>query len=331
MGRSSKYTRKYLKYKHKYNKLLQELGLDETEEEAAELSGDVELSNEYDNTMILTTNTYEELPDVKPDDEILVDDMDARFENTNKMPYLIGQFKKEEAIIYDIDNFDRSVFISINKKPVDNNKVLYIKTVDDFDALTLSYGIMRKKKLYIDWDKINARYKGICIRLTATNERDLDIPYNGKTVESWLNYDFGNDLLDKVILFERRPGNKIYAPLEIIITSPFKGKVVDSFAVDETLFARIKDTVRHDRILFIDTLKDFDKFTNRYGFIGKKDGIEFININWAKVKEHYIGFYINKDTGLKEDRYLVAFFDSKRYSSWVSKLNLEIGFVYLFD
>lgn len=53
---------------------------------------------------------------------------------------------------------------------------------------------------------------------------------------------------------------------------------------------------RKDKILFIDTIKDFDIFTKKYG-LPKKVGNQFhhVFIQWDKVSENFKGFYLNGD------------------------------------
>lgn len=73
-----------------------------------------------------------------------------------------------------------------------------------------------------------------------------------------------------------------------------------------------KDIIVADNILQINSIDDFDNFTNKYGLIHKDKLI----INWPKVSKKYEGIYINDS--LRTDRQDVLPFGSETKESWLS-------------
>lgn len=77
-----------------------------------------------------------------------------------------------------------------------------------------------------------------------------------------------------------------------------------------------------NKILVIDSIDQFDIFTNKYGSLkvytsghsDYKNGQIFIN--WNKVSNDYKGFYLDYNNELKMRRYTKAPFGSSLYNSW---------------
>jgi len=235
----------------------------------------------------------------------------------------IGLYGKARGKIYEENDFDTSLFIKLENTP-SISKILLIDNTADFDEFTSQYGKINKKdnNIYISWDIVAKKYKGFYLKSVAINNREEDIPYNGKTIKSWIYNDFKN--IDKIIIFKKIiiPNIKLKT-----ITKPFKAKIVDSYSIKEDEFLKITDPIIHSGILFIDNIKSFDKFTNKYGSILKSD----IIINWIQVAKDYDGFCIDKNNNFEKDRYEKAFYENKLFTSWWNLSKLIAGMIYIFE
>lgn len=109
------------------------------------------------------------------------------------------------------------------------------------------------------------------------------------------------------------------------ITSPFVGYVNDSYLFDEDKFTHINDPSR-DKILIIDNIKDFDKFSNMYGYVKNK----VIKIDWRNVNMYFAGIYIDDKVDFKKDRYDKAYYADKKVKSWWKRDDIQYGLVYMF-
>lgn len=81
---------------------------------------------------------------------------------------------------------------------------------------------------------------------------------------------------------------------------------------DETRFtlttnANIPD---NQKILYIDTVENFDLFTNLYGYTDAN----FLDIHWTKVFNDFQGFKLN--SSLFYERFFNAHYNGKEYISW---------------
>jgi len=65
------------------------------------------------------------------------------------------------------------------------------------------------------------------------------------------------------------------------------------------------------KVLYIDTIHDFDLFTNTYGHLEHNTSI---GINWWKVFNDFKGFKLN--SALFHDRFFHAYLNNKEYYSW---------------
>lgn len=84
----------------------------------------------------------------------------------------------------------------------------------------------------------------------------------------------------------------------------------------------IKDGKDKTKILMIETLDDFDEFTERYGFTINNG--QRVSIKWTDVANDYHGLFINQ--GLENDREDKCFFDGETYDSWwVEWIATEVG------
>lgn len=237
----------------------------------------------------------------------------------------VGLHGVMQGKVFEYADFEENEYIKFGSGNI--KKILVINNIDSFDKFTEKYGKMNKKekKVHVQWNLVAEHYRGIYIETSALGSRKDIMPYKNKTTtENWLNYDY--DYLDKVIIFVK--------PRKIIhhktIDSPFHGKVVDHYSIDDNDFVHISAPIIHDKILSIDDTKSFDKFTNRYGYLKTKNNKPRIYIKWNNVKKDYDGIYIDKDADLS-DRYNTAFYNDKKYKSWFKKSDIIPGMVYLFS
>lgn len=237
----------------------------------------------------------------------------------------VGLFGEARGKEYDYGEFGPLDFITL-KSYHDKTKILMINNKDSFDDFTEKYGRLNKKdkQVYIRWKKVSRQYRGIYITSSALDDREKVIPFRGKTVNNWIEYDYNN--IDKVILFKKEP-SILYRRR---IHEPFKGYIVDNFAIDIKDFASIFEPITHDKILVINDVKSFDIFTKRYGKLSQSNGELFISIKWDLVSHDYDGIYIEEDNFLRKNRYAKAYFDEKIYNSWWKRSDFVFNMVYLF-
>ena len=325
------YKQKYYKYKNKYTKWIKENGLndpdigDEDHVENLEYVPDEELDIDRLNEEEIDEN-LEKMLMKRQNFEGFETDSSIEYvsEDLQQDIFDVGLLGKARGKSFDFGDFDKDEFIQLNKP--NKSKILRINNKDSFDTFTEKYGAINKKdkKVHIKWDLVNKDYKGVFIESSALSDRDDTIPFMGRTVPNWVEYDFNH--LDEVIIFKK------YRNLQHSkeISRPFKGNVVDEYAIDETEFSRITEPITNNKILLIDDIRGFDKFTAKYGLVKTKKNGSFIDINWDNLRIDYDGFYIDKDNNFNEDRYENAFYDGKLYKSWWIKNEIESGVVYLF-
>lgn len=236
----------------------------------------------------------------------------------------VGVWGKARGRIYSFDEFDNDEYITINQKPK-KSKILKIQTIDDFDTFTSKYGFIKNDMLYISWDKVANKYKGFYLSSSSQGARTTDVPFGDKTFPNWVDNDYG--FIDNVILFDKL--RELFNYKEI--KEPFKAKLVEPISIPYDDFINIFDPITSNKILFIDNIKAFDKFTNLFGLLRKKNKIQYISINWRKVNKLYDGFLIDIDNDFLKDREDVAFFKGEKYESWVNRNGLGAGIVYVFD
>ena len=346
------YKKKYYKYKSKCSKLTKESGMasndpdkgDGQNEDVLDPIPDEELdfdriSEDEINNNIEKIFLNRQKIDTNTEDNIMYKDIDQKV-------FDVGLFGKARGKSFDISDFDKSDFVKLNKSNKNNRgnkneknnnkiqKILKISDKNSFDDFTEKYGFINEKdqKLYIDWSLVYKHYKGILIESSSLGDRDDFVPFKNKTATNWVDYDF--DHLDEVVIFKRF--RNLMKSQKII--KPFKGHAVDEYAIDKADFVRITDTNvnTHDKILLIDDVKSFDKFTVKYGSIkmmkdkSNKNITHFIDIDWNKIRTEYDGFYIDKDNDFQNNRYKYAFFKDEICYSWWAKNEIQAGIVYLF-
>lgn len=329
------YKKKYYKYKNKYLKLLKGGDFDIPEifdgydsDDLNPMDNDeleLDLSSEIESEEEVEKKASEHEKFLGFDIENTYYNLD---ENLKQDVWDVGIFGNARARIYLLSDFDKSNFVKFND-PSDKTKILIINNENDFDNFTDKYGKYDKKdnNIYINWKKVAHKYKGVYLTSSSQGELEEDIPHLSRTASNWINYDYNEKFLDNVIIFTKIRNLINFKE----ITKPFKGKIVDEYAVDEKEFARLSDQITHDKILLIDDIMSFDKFTNEYGFLiqKKKKNISFIDIDWNKVNRDFDGFYIDKDIDFYK-RLNKAFYKGKIYESWVKKNEIEQGVVYIF-
>ncbi|ARF10013.1 hypothetical protein Indivirus_8_3 [Indivirus ILV1] len=319
------YKTKYYKYKNKYLDLVKEEGFNDPDKVDAYDSPDLdhapeeiddsvqELDNEINENleeMIMKKENFEGFDTKK---------IDFVTEDLQQVIIDIGEFGKARGKIYDVGEFDKSLFTNVSK--ANKNKILELKDKNSFDIFTNRYGKPVRGKLFINWKMVAGDYRGIYIASSVLGDREEDIPFFDKTSDNWLNYDYNR--LDDVIIFQKIRDLINFKK----ITKPFVGKMVDEYAIGEEEFARFNDPLTYDKIIMINDSKSFDKFTNKYGMISNDQ----IKIDWNAVNHDYAGFYIDKDNDFFEKRSNKAYYQGEKYFSWVEKYNIHKGIVYLFD
>lgn len=330
------YKDKYYKYKTKYLEWLKDQkegsgsldpdkgdGKDEDILESvpdSELEFDSEEEQEFNKDLEEKVNNRQNFEgfDADPGADFITDDL-------QQDTFDIGMYGKARGKTFEFDDFDNNEFVRLGRP--NKLKILMINNKNSFDDFTEKYGCINKKdnKLYIEWNKVNKHYKGIYITSAALSDRDDTIPFMGRTKENWIDYDFNH--LDDVVIFKKYR-NLVHSRK---ISRPFKGHAVDNYSVEETEFSRITDPITNDKILLIDDIKSFDKFTRTYGIVTpSKTSNPFISIKWNQVKKDYDGIYIDKDNDFEKDRFAKAYLNNKIYDSWWEKSNVEAGVVYLF-
>ena len=315
------YERGYREYKRKYL-----LAMDGSNPD--KVDSDDEMSIEEFPDDYQSFDTPEELEIIDNLNNMIMrkETMDPLSENFSQVVRDIGSQGQARGKIYDISEIDNSLFTTIKKHP-SKHKILMLKNYNDFDMFTQKFGKMNKKNnnVYIEWRKVSNMYKGVYVMSSVIGDRYEDMPYMGRTKSSWINYDY--DYIDDVVIFIKQRS----LMMSRHISEPFNGRIVDGYSIDEDEFVKISDPVTNDKILLLDNVKSFDKFTNKYGFLIKNKKSQSVDIDWHKVNKDYDGFSIDKDNDFHEDRYEIAFFKDNRYQSWWINNQIEGGIVYLFN
>ncbi len=112
-----------------------------------------------------------------------------------------------------------------------------------------------------------------------------------------------------------------------------RGTTKKEFETDKLDYTTLKKPDRK-KILKLDTLDDFDNFTEKYAYLhtfkdrSPKYGLQqLLLIKWDKVAKKYGGIFINQ--GLTADRFENAFYKGETYRSWW-KYDLQINDVVVF-
>lgn len=238
-----------------------------------------------------------------------VGDSNITTEKINKI-VPIGKIygKIQEITKFKEDDYINNVFPN-------KGKILRIQDKDTFDAFTDMYGYVKKKFLLIKWKIVEKDFRGIIIN-SLVDDRVNSATFKGEVYTSWVINEY--KYIDNVIIFIKQEQVKY----EKQITEPFKGYIMDHYAIDDQTYVGVNDKITHDKIVVIDNIKHFDQFTTRYGD-GKK-------IDWKKVNGDYIGFYIMDDIELSKNRRKKCFHNGKLVNSWWQAYKLKSGLVYMF-
>ncbi len=301
------YEQKYFKYKKKYLNKVQKGGInpDEIIQDEDEINFiESVIEEEKQEELEEIENKIMKTPEYIGDTNI----------TTDKISKIVS-IGKINGKIFDYQNFGEEKYT--NSLAPNKDKILAITNEDIFDEFTDKFGFIKKKNLVIDWEKVSTQYKGIYISSTIEN-RVNDAIYLNKVMTSWIINEY--KYIDDVIIFLKEDEIKH----EKQINYPFKGYIMDYYAIDEQKFVTINDDITHDKILVINSIKHFDQFTNKYSDGGSK-------IFWNKVNIDYIGFYIGDDINLKSNRYAKCFYNEKMVDSWwkVGKLYRKIVYMFL--
>lgn len=300
------YKQKYLKYKKKYLDSVNEGFVpDEISSSDTEVVKDIKTIND-----ILRSEYREKVDDVVLETPTYEGDSNITTDKINKIVPIGG---KIHGKVCDYDNFGKEEFVNTLNPNI--TKILSITTKDIFDQFTEKYGFIKKKTLKIDWLTVENHFRGIHVSSSIEN-RVTECPYLNKVMTSWVVYEY--KYINDVIIFVKEENIKY----EKKINSPFKGYIMDYYAIDENKFVNINQEITHNKILVIDSIKHFDQFTNKYGS-GE-------NIIWDKVNIDYIGFYLGDNKDLYDNRKEKCFFNGKLVNCWWGLGKLESGLVYMF-
>jgi hypothetical protein len=275
--------KQYLKYKKRYLALRGGFVPDEEikDDEAVEFNEDTEEIEDEEKKEKVESELEEDIE--------YIGDTNITTEKINK----VVSIAKIHGKMSDYSNFDDDEFAY--KLFPNKSKIIAIINKDIFDQFTEKFGML-KKILKIDWERVMKDYRGIYVS-SSIEERTNDAPFLGKVFTSWIINEY--KYIDNVVIFL----NEDEAKYEKRLTYPFKGYIMDYYAIDENSFVSINEKITHDKILVINSIKHFDQFTHKYS-----DGK---NIIWDKVKVDYIGFYIGDDINLKSNRYAKCFYNDK--------------------
>ncbi len=358
------YRRKYHKYKTKYKLLKKKIRFIEgdaysdivlsqsgplkydDDEDVVYLarSADIERDEDYIEEYPIITSIQQARPfilDYSPSeqDTISVVGIDPMKEKPSEQ-IDIGLFGLARGRVHNISEFNSNDFVTINNKP-NEDKILRIDNLDAFDEFTERYGALGSNDedednefIYIKWNKVKDDYKGFYLNTGLSSERYSTAVYKDNTYISWWEHEYMirlpeqniHDEIDGVVVFEK-PAYKRYKGYDII--KPFKGKIYRENDFPTETYIDIIKVPDSDKILLIDDMDSFDKFTNKYGYI-HTNGIDKISIKWKMVVKDYKGIYIDKDTTIHPNRYLLAFYKGKKYGSWWKYYDIHSGIVYVF-
>jgi hypothetical protein len=361
------YKKKYAKYKTKYIELRDKLLKYENSmvfSSNSEYTDNV-IDPDYikQDQLIRSTNSkYPYYLNVDSGDEDSVEiNSGAEPESSDSTDLFIAEETQKDVGIFGVNSArgkirPKSEFSSTDFTKLDKtngkNKVLLIDNIDTFDEFTELYGgiynIMTestestnssvsadKAFLYIKWNKVADKYRGIFIHPGIMNDRFSSALFKGILYDSWWQGEYKvstrDELLDnsgeqKVFIFEeplyvRYQGKKV--------DKPFTGKVFKENHFSEDNYTHWHKGPDNEKILLLDKIKGFDKFTNKYGDLKNN---KVIKINWNKVRYDWKGIYIDKDAfDLFYVRYNKSFLNGQKYASWWKNENVYIGVVYIFD
>lgn len=352
------YKHKYLKYKSKYLSLKKELDLDqeggsgcikekgksftsiaprnvERQKEFIDMDNmvsDVEpktptylLDRQDPDSVSIMSSTEEEIDSeqdtdvdtetIKPDTEV-EDDLGA---------HDIVRIKKVKR--FDISENQLKTF----DDETDTDKILYLKTLDNFDDFTELYGFVRDKTLFIKWSEVSKNHRGLFIEEGLAEQRKNEAFYEQETYRSWWLIEYNLDA-DEVAIFI--PQETDMQPQGISMTDPFEGTMFEEYQMIEKDFIDISKGPKPSKVVRLADHMDFDTFTNSYGILVEQnvsgENHSAIDIDWESVATDYQGFYVDKDYNM-EGRDKMAFFKDDKHTSWLKFTGVKKGTVYIFE
>lgn len=332
----SVYKHKYLKYKYKY----------------LQLKGGYEMAPDYvepdeDDIKVVNIGVPEPVyPHIEtlPDSEVDVyteepDDPEDLKLNVPKYylePFDLGAFGLARLVIRDLQDYSDTDFIYFSTVSSDKSKLLLIKDLDAFDNFTEYYGFINNGSLYISWDKVSRKYKGLYVHPSLLSERLEDAYYKGATYASW----WSNEYLmqDKSIISKPIEFIKAATPLSSKkISHPFKATVhtETEFSKSAGDYIGVVEKPDKSKILILTDTMSFDRFTNKYS--KSKSKSKSPSIDWKRVAKDYRGVYIDKDQGVELARYRRDTLPSRgsrskhKIPSWWKRDDLKRGVVYIFN
>lgn len=359
MDRST-YLSKYQKYKSKYLKLKESYGLPRLPRLPNEGTynthidfPDIERNSAYfDDDQLVTTpgaqdkfypTDISDLVDTPTEEEDTVDIFEitpisefedyqrniSRYDNKVIDIGLFGLIRGRQQEKYQVGDDD---FVSINEEP-NNNKILMVNNIDDFDEFTYRYGGLAKYAdvdkeygdeaiLYIKWNKVAKNYKGFYLDVGIADKRQQQAFYKDKGYKSWWSREYP---FENIIMFEPWDFTLF---IGVDIDSPFEGKIYGANDFTQQDYTDIFTDSTDKKVVKLDSFKSFDTFTNKYGSF---DENKVLVINWDKVADKYKGFYIDPDSEIYPKRYITAYFNDKKHRSWWRNDDIKAGYVYLFS
>lgn len=134
--------------------------------------------------------------------------------------------------------------------------------------------------------------------------------------------------LPKIDVVEEENDDVVPLVTEKIVTytpiHPFdliNAKWVDKLKISDDKFVTLKEQFEDKLYLSINTLDDFDQFTDIYGELFSFNDVDpvygqqdIVRIRWDNLSKKYKGIYVNP--GLGEERFETVFYKDKYYPSW---------------
>lgn len=210
--------------------------------------------------------------------------------------------QKKEFIDFDESNF---IYEAISPNI---DKILYLDNIKQFDIFTNKYGEINKDFIYINWDDVSKDFKGIGLNIDSNNElfkRFGTAIYKGNEYNSWWELEYDIDL-EKVALF-------IEGKEKLGRINEVKIKTIELEKINPYNITNNSNESDKHKILYLENVKQFDEFTNKYGSLDKD--FVYIFIDWKKVAKDFRGFGLNIKK-LKKDRYKIAKYKDGNYKSW---------------
>lgn len=211
---------------------------------------------------------------------------------------------------------------SLNIYSTESDKLSSV-TDDPLDIVEDGYGNEVVDSIMKNDENDDEVYSDILMnKLITDDSNNIEINYENSEdiVTEYDSYDL-DDYFNKYDKPEEKD------EMEIGLFNLIRGKVYEFYELDKNNIITWKDKKDNSKILHLQTVDEFDKFTEKYGFIFSKiddvhnDPDTIVAIKWNIVSEDYKGLYI--DPGLNSDRYKNAMLDNDLHNSWwISEYNI---------